>query len=411
MRNSLLNKGKLNNKIIWELSRMEQFTGLDYLIPIRRFSKFLRLEVWNEITEICLYKVLVEANTIFFIFYKDLPFPNYELIPKYIETFKKIWVKYKPSEPTEESWDDIKWKVDRLITDIIIKKQWDSINPYVDVNNKEHFDKDLIEIFDDMFKNCVLPIEDVFTRNYKSIKHLYRGTIGIHDFTWLLPNPKYTKLNRWNPEGRCFVYAAIEDTENMVDVRNGIFQGDMVCLKELRAEEGEQITLGKLKFKQNIDNERLFDFSYNDISFSSIENQVQNEQQSHIDSDGDAPLDGQIHIDEVLGAEQQEVVSISEDVRAVVGVTGLKDAEVAELLKVASNDATKVIECHKYSVAQENVKDIFNYTKWAIKNNKVLKCKKEYSAKGMFNAYPQRIYDFDKLEKALLYGEQYELPA
>ncbi|MBU3185690.1 hypothetical protein [Clostridium estertheticum] len=138
---------------------------------------------------------------------------------------------------------------------------------------------------------------------------------------------------------------------------------------------------------------------------------VKKKKLKHMDSDGDAPLDGQMHIDDVLVAEQQEVVTINEDVRAVVQVTGLKDVEVAELLKMASNDATKVVECHKYSVAQKNVKDIFSYTKWAIKNNKVLKFKKEYAAKGMFNDYPQRTYDFDKLEKALLYGEQYELPA
>ncbi|MBU3171322.1 hypothetical protein [Clostridium estertheticum] len=138
---------------------------------------------------------------------------------------------------------------------------------------------------------------------------------------------------------------------------------------------------------------------------------VKKKKLKQLDSDGEAPLDGQIHIDDVLGAEQQEVITINEDVRAVVKVTGLKDVEVAELLKVASNDATKVVECHKYSLAQENVKDVFSYTKWAIKNNKVLKCKKKYAAKGTFNDYPQRIYDFDKLEKALLYGEQYELPA
>lgn len=138
---------------------------------------------------------------------------------------------------------------------------------------------------------------------------------------------------------------------------------------------------------------------------------VKKKKPKHIDSDGDAPLDGQVHIDDVLGAEQQEVVSINEDVVAVVQATGFTGPETTELLKVASNDVVKIIECHKYSVAQENVKDIFSYTKWAIKNNKVLKCKKEYAVKGSFNDYPQRKYDFDKLERALLYGEQYELPA
>ncbi|MBZ9615264.1 hypothetical protein [Clostridium estertheticum] len=161
-------------------------------------------------------------------------------------------------------------------------------------------------------------------------------------------------------------------------------------------------------------NKGRYEYAYtlkNNEGTSKVVDPVRKKKPKHIDSDGDAPLDGQITIDDVLGAEQQELLTINEDVEVVVQATGLKDAEVAELLKVASNDATKVIECHKYSVAQENVKDIFSYTKWAIKNNKVLKCKKEYSAKGMFNDYPQRIYDFVKLEKALLYGEQYELPA
>ncbi|MBU3126719.1 hypothetical protein [Clostridium tagluense] len=131
----------------------------------------------------------------------------------------------------------------------------------------------------------------------------------------------------------------------------------------------------------------------------------------HVDSNGDAPLDGQVSIEDILEvAEQQEVDIINEDVVAVVQASGFAGAEATELLKVANNDVAKVIEGHKYTTAQHNVKDIFNYTKWAIKNNKVLKCTKEYATKGTFNDYPQRIYDFDKLEKALLYGEQYELP-
>ncbi|MCB2310615.1 hypothetical protein LGL55_05695 [Clostridium tagluense] len=136
---------------------------------------------------------------------------------------------------------------------------------------------------------------------------------------------------------------------------------------------------------------------------------VEQKKSKHVDSNGDAPLDGQVHIDDVLDAEQQDV-PVNEDIKIVAEITGLKDAEATELLKVANNDVTKVIEGHKYTTAQDNVKDIFNYTKWAIKNSKVLKCTKEYATKGTFNDYPQRIYDFEKLEKALLYGEQYELP-
>jgi NACalpha-BTF3-like transcription factor len=132
----------------------------------------------------------------------------------------------------------------------------------------------------------------------------------------------------------------------------------------------------------------------------------------HVDSNGDAPLDGQIHIDDVLEVDQQQEATITnEDIAVVVEATGLKDVEVAELLKVASNDVAKVIECHKYTAAQDNVKNVFSYTKWAIKTNKVLKSTKEHATKGTFTDYPQRIYDFNKLERALLYGDQYDLPA
>ena len=138
---------------------------------------------------------------------------------------------------------------------------------------------------------------------------------------------------------------------------------------------------------------------------------VKKKKPKHIDSDGDAPIDGQVSIEDILDAEQQQDVPVNEDVIAVVQATGFTGPETTELLKVSSNDIAKVIECYKYSMAQENVKDMFSYTKWAIKNNKVLKCKKEYAARGSFNDYPQRKYDFDKLEKLLLHGEQYELPA
>ena len=137
---------------------------------------------------------------------------------------------------------------------------------------------------------------------------------------------------------------------------------------------------------------------------------VKKKKSKHVDSNGDAPLDGQVHIDDVLGVDKQEV-TVKEEIQVVAEVTGLKDIEAAELLKVANNDVTKVIECHKYTVAQSGVKNIFSYTKWAIKNNKVLKSTKEYHTKGSFNDYHQRTYDFDKLERALLYGEPYELPA
>lgn len=277
--NSTFNNKKTSDKIIWELSKMEQYADSDYLIVMQKFSKFLRLKVWNEITENRLCKLLCVMNTFFDLFHNNIPIPNYELIIQYIELFKQSWLKCYPFNPTQDQWNDFKLSIDNLLTNIIIKKQWDRINPYIENRNANIFDKDLIKIFDDMFKNCVAPNENTFTRDYKSIKYMYRGIRGEHDYTWLLPKPEFSTLNRWNPKGRCFAYASLEESESIFDIENNISHGEMVCLQELRIKKGEKITLGKLEFSPNIKNKKVFDFSYNDTSFSQIENQVQNEQQ------------------------------------------------------------------------------------------------------------------------------------
>lgn len=136
----------------------------------------------------------------------------------------------------------------------------------------------------------------------------------------------------------------------------------------------------------------------------------------HIDSDGNIPLDGQVTVYDVIALVEEnkvteEILAVSEDVKVVAENTGLDAEQSAELLKVAGDDITKVIESHKYVMKQANVKNIFSYIKWAIKNNKILSIAHgSQSNKGYFNDYEQRIYDCNKLEKALLYGEEYELP-
>lgn len=273
------NKGDLDNKILMELSRMEHIAEGDYINGILGFSKFLRNIVWNRETSVHLFAVLYTINTIFELFYKAIPLPNYEIIFQYVVQFRLAWQKKYPFFPSAEKWNEIEQNVDKLLSGSIIKKQWDVINPFIDDNSKEHFDKNLISILDDMFQNSVVPDESVFIRDYKSIKYMYRGVKGVHDYTWLVPNPKYAFQNRWNPEGRCFVYAAIDDAETIFDDKNNIYHGEMVCIEELRAEKGDKITLGRLEFMPNIQNKKVFDLSYNDTSFALIDSQLQKEQE------------------------------------------------------------------------------------------------------------------------------------
>lgn len=132
----------------------------------------------------------------------------------------------------------------------------------------------------------------------------------------------------------------------------------------------------------------------------------QEENKKHLDSDGNAPIDGQVYIDEVI--EETE----NKDIELIEQKTNFNKQQIKELLKVANNNIEKIIESYNYTIEQDKVKNVFSYTKWVIKNSKSFsKYKRQDYRKDNFNNYQQRNYDFAKLERALLYGEEYELPA
>lgn len=129
----------------------------------------------------------------------------------------------------------------------------------------------------------------------------------------------------------------------------------------------------------------------------------------HLDSDGNVPLEGQVNIDDVIGADQQEKPVINKNTAEIVKATGFDDSQAKELLKLANNNESKVIESYNYTLKQREVRNTFNYTKWVIANK--INVQESNTVKSTFNNFKQRQYDFDRLKKALLYGEPYELPA
>lgn len=315
---------KINNLIIYELDKMERFAWGDYSVAIQQFSRFIRRVVWTEDNALLLSAVLRTLNMVYSLFCKEIPFAEYELVGIYVKQFKKVWVNYQPIHPTIEQWNDIEQKADQLLTGIIIKKQWNILNPYIDTNDSENFGEGLLSIFDDMFRHSIVNNEGVYTRDYKSINHMYRGTKGNRDYTWLLPNPDYAGLNRWNPKGRCFLYAAIEDDKNIFDINNGVYHGEMVCLEELRTEIGEEVTLCELQFKPGIPNKKVFDFSYNDTSLLDMETYTKEELQlltQEIIEDVRIILNGnQIKNNKsLINAITREIESRHEDTLSLVG--------------------------------------------------------------------------------------------
>lgn len=129
---------------------------------------------------------------------------------------------------------------------------------------------------------------------------------------------------------------------------------------------------------------------------------------NYTDSDCSIPLDEQNTIDEIC----QEVAVTTECIMEVSEATGFNGLESQELLKAAKNDVVKVIECYRYALKQKGIKNIVAYIKACIvRNIKIPKENYTNSSKVLrFNDYDQRKYDYDALERAFLYGEEYQLP-
>lgn len=127
--------------------------------------------------------------------------------------------------------------------------------------------------------------------------------------------------------------------------------------------------------------------------------EVKKEQQKPVDSDGDVPIEGQMYIYDVLEDIEEDT---SQNILIVSKETGFNEKESCKLLEVANNDVDKVLECYKYVLSQKDVKNIFSYTKWSIRNNKTLNNVFASNKVDIFNDFEQRNYDFKKLENLLI---------
>lgn len=124
-------------------------------------------------------------------------------------------------------------------------------------------------------------------------------------------------------------------------------------------------------------------------------------QQKPVDSDGHKPVEGQIHVEEVISAE---VIELSEYTKF--------NTEQCEKLLNTVKDKSKVINAFEYVLEQERkgkkISDKYKYTEWVIDNyNKCIVCKpvEQYqpvTKELRFNNFEARQYDYDSLEKKLL---------
>ncbi|NFO41937.1 helix-turn-helix domain-containing protein [Clostridium botulinum] len=118
------------------------------------------------------------------------------------------------------------------------------------------------------------------------------------------------------------------------------------------------------------------------------------------DSNGNPPLDGQVHF-----------VELTKDENKLVDL-GFSIKESKKLLKVAKDKVENIIKAFDYA-ATKGATNLYAYTLWAIKNFKKISNNSsaayEEKAKALkFNNFEPRKYDYDSLERKLLGWDKLE---
>ena len=113
------------------------------------------------------------------------------------------------------------------------------------------------------------------------------------------------------------------------------------------------------------------------------------------DSDGNPPLDGQIHFSEITD-EEKEVIEL-----------GFTQKQAKSLLQVAKDKVDKIVQAFNYAT-EKGADNLYAYTLWAINNiNKIKKSfipveNEGWNPKTKFDNFEPRQYDWDSIEKRLL---------
>ena len=90
-----------------------------------------------------------------------------------------------------------------------------------------------------------------------------------------------------------------------------------------------------------------------------------------VDSNGEKPLDGQVHVDELLYSaaselQDNEVTSVDlKEIELISNETGLEKEKAEQLLKIA--ESKKILEVYEY--AKSRAKNLYSFMFKAIKDN------------------------------------------
>ena len=222
-------------------------------------SKRIRKDIWNETNAEGLCYLMELINYIYSILREVLGedvFSKLNMPDVYIYLLDKYRALYGSSLPSEyylQFRDDLQL----YSASLIIEEQWKHIT------STEDGLKTFIEIFDDVFSQCIDVHKDKFFHPLSETDVLCRAVKGTgYDKDRFIPWPSKTH-NRWNPPGTQFLYLSFDT--RVKPYSDKLTLNEYICLLELRATKGEIYSICDF---QAVTPGNVLDLSYNDMTIA-----------------------------------------------------------------------------------------------------------------------------------------------
>lgn len=103
-----------------------------------------------------------------------------------------------------------------------------------------------IKVFEDLLSGTLKEFPGFLVKQLKDFHNLYRASrYEVYDnYKYILPDPQYTKDNRWNDDGVAFLYLSYDnDNLNCGEIK----QAQRTCFEEIRAKDGEELSVCRFK--------------------------------------------------------------------------------------------------------------------------------------------------------------------
>ena len=222
-------------------------------------SKRIRKDIWNGTNAERLCYLMESINSIYSMFREILGedvFSELNMPGEYIRLLGRYRDFYGSSLPSEyylQFLDDLQL----YSASLIIEEQWQHIT------SAEDGLKAFIEIFDDVFSQCIDVHKDKFFHALSETDVLCRAVKGTgHDKDRFIPWPSKTH-DRWNPPNTQFLYLSFDT--RVKPYSDTLTLNEYICLLELRATKGQVYSICDF---QAVTPGNVLDLSYNDMTIA-----------------------------------------------------------------------------------------------------------------------------------------------